>query len=765
MKNSIFCVLLLFSIFSSNAEILKHYDQNNLANAVAGYTEYIARMEPTGTGKITELGIWLNGNDLNGTAVISLYGHEGGTSFPQFEKDLIKPITIFKTKIGPEKILVVLPEAVITRNNQFFIAVKNLSSGTFLMCENSPATYTCTGTDGGTYYYSFFKSGNQWFNGNRKSFAVEATIIYDAKIPAKFTDVTDSLQLPFNILGSSIAWCDIDYDGFQDLLAGGRLFRNEKGKKFTEITNNVGLRGKPTASAFVDINMDGFADILFLGVGDSNFVFIRDIENKYTANYLPEIPPLKSISGLAVGDVTNDGLPDILVTQLWGIYPVPMPDYLFKNIGNCHFSDITKVLYPTHNGIDNFPNAVACDPANNTTWLSDNNKNKRSRGCSMVDYDNDGDLDIFISRYFLEQDGCYRNNGDGTFTDLARDCGIDVNKTSSNHGTGVDWFDYDADGDMDLLLPQFAHPAFNRQYDHRTTTIYRNDGPNGFYDTWKENGIEFEETYAGGTWGDLNNDGLADFVISAFYSCRFLKVYLQQPDHSFLLSTFDYEIEKLSSGEDLLLVDFDNDGKLDLITTNQNYIRIYRNTDNEAGNFVKIQFCNANGKPSSSIGAKVQVFANGNRQLFQLTPSHGIKMQKPLLVHAGLANAPYADSIIVSNSTTGFRKVFINVPANTLLMSPEATENKIPELISFPNPSNPDGLWLSFDGLQIVSIFVSDESGKLITTLADNVNYQTKEVNYFWNLTNANGNRVANGLYYISIQTGTSQNTIKVLVR
>src|ERR1017187_5418252 len=131
-----------------------------------------------------------------------------------------------------------------------------------------------------------------------------------------------------------------------------------------------------------------------------------------------------------------------------------MPTYLFTNDHHLGFTNVTTLLYP---------------PGGDTLLRY---------ACMFTDYDNDGKPDLYVSNYYLERDELWHNNGDGTFTNVIADKGIDLNSQGgSGHGTGVDWADYDNDGDLDLLLPMLAHPQYMQLYDHQSTTIYRNDGP------------------------------------------------------------------------------------------------------------------------------------------------------------------------------------------------------------------------------------------------------------------------------------------------
>lgn len=271
-----------------------------------------------------------------------------------------------------------------------------------------------------------------------------------------YEEQTEALGFPLNLSSRSMAWADYDGDGYLDLLVRGNLFRNINGDTFVNMTQDLGLFGNARANAFVDMNNDGLMDIILFHT--ENHLYLNNGDGSFTHSKL-DIPEFPSISSFSFADLNKDGYPDLFVGQLWGAYPVPLPNYLLFNNANLGFTDESKRIYKDYDGVNNYPHNIECDPSNSATFLSGGNRNRRSRGSQFVDFDNDGDLDLYITNYFLERDELYENDGDGSFTSVIEKTIIDINAGGgSNHGTGVDWADYDNDGDMDLLLPQFAHP-------------------------------------------------------------------------------------------------------------------------------------------------------------------------------------------------------------------------------------------------------------------------------------------------------------------
>jgi hypothetical protein len=135
-------------------------------------------------------------------------------------------------------------------------------------------------------------------------------------------------------------------------------------------------------------------------------------------------------------------------------------------------------------------------------------------GVGWSDYDNDGDMDLFVANRG-QPDQLYRNNADGTFSDVAPDVGIDYpqNEFPAN-SEGVAWGDYDNDGDADLFLANLS----------RTNPLYRNDGDGTFIEVTRDSGIILDRKYIGTSWADLDNDGDLDLHLTTVESPNLLYI-------------------------------------------------------------------------------------------------------------------------------------------------------------------------------------------------------------------------------------------------
>jgi hypothetical protein len=701
-------------VLLASIDTLRYYDPAIISAGLAyrgvnNATLQVARFEPKAPGEIQKIILTLGGEA--GSAILRIYGHEGGVPFPQLKRDIIAPITVQKSQSGIQRLVVELPTPIRIDNNQFFIGVSNLSSGVTLLTDTVAKAPSCQSSSGGNYYYQYLNFTNNWpDNGwrlGRSAYCIDVIMKLDKKSSPQYFVTANPQGIPENISNNSIAWGDFDKDDHLDLLLQGRLFRNKGDAQFEEVTAQYNLSGEPAASLFIDMDNDNDLDILFLRTAGS--VLYLNKGATFEPVTLTGIDSLKGISSFSVADINQDGYPDLFIGQLWSYYgpngPDALPNYLLINTGQNDFREESALR------------------------LRNKPPNRRSRGSMFVDYDNDGDMDLFVANYFLEPDELWENDGTGRFSNVAPNKQIDWYRLGvnfgSSHGTGCDWSDYDNDGDMDLLLPGLAHPGFMLQYGHQPTTIYRNNGaPNfTFTNLLNNTGIEYEETHAGGTFGDVNNDGFQDIFITTFYGCRYVDLYEQQADRKFRLKTFDYGIDKIVTGEDAVWVDFDNDGKLDLAGGDYGIFRLWRNQRNDIGNFTQLDLQAEKGN-RMAIGARVKVFAGGNVYMQEVNAGRGVRAQKPSRLHFGLGGAQAIDSVVVGwPDSSRSQEVFYNVRVGAInkiiqgkgtvtSISPINAAPKTGLFAAYPNPAGPELTLESEEAIEKIRLY--DLSGKLV---------------------------------------------------
>jgi hypothetical protein len=227
---------------------------------------------------------------------------------------------------------------------------------------------------------------------------------------------------------------------------------------------------------------------------------------------------------LAWGDYNNDGYDDLFITS----YAPDKPNELYRNEGDGTFS---PVLIPPF-----------------TTDIAS------SLAASWGDYDNDGDLDLFVANNIGSTNYLYRNEGSG-FTKIAND--PTVNDIGYAHGCS--WVDYDNDGYLDLFVAQYFPTQFNQ--------LFKNKG-DGTFEADTDNAIALEADFSvAGIWGDFNNDRLPDlFVANTNNSPNSL--YQNMGDGQFLKINDSPATTDVGNSVGGSWGDYDNDGDLDLFVSN-----------------------------------------------------------------------------------------------------------------------------------------------------------------------------------------------------
>jgi hypothetical protein len=469
--------------------------------------------------------------------------------------------------------------------------------------------------------------------------------------------------------------------------------------------------------AFLDYDNDGWMDIFLLGgrtlegvpPGSSNRLYHNNRDGTFTdvTEKAGLLEPAGWACGVCVGDYNNDGFEDLFLTY-YG------QNRLYRNNGNGTFTDVTEkagLLYP---------------------------KTRFGSGCTFVDYNRDGLLDVFVSNYLdvtietlpkpsLDILNCnyegvptncgpqglpaprhflYRNNGDGTFTDVSKESGIEKIKGSfgftavafdadedgwpdiyvacdatpslllmNNHdgtfreealirgvalgsggelmgGMGVGIGDYDLDGHIDLVKTHFQNQA---------TGLYHNNGKGEFDDVSAQAGVTRDRRFI--NWGtglvDFDNDGYPDIlIVSGTVYPELEKVYgAKYPAHSPRLlfrnqgnGTFVELGDEAGSGisarhmsRGCAFGDFDNDGDMDVLIMNRNEPPSLLRNDAPPGNhWLKVRL-EGTVSNRSAIGSRVIVRFGGKANAQCVTSQSSFLSAHDPRLHFGLGSATSAD--------------------------------------------------------------------------------------------------------------------------
>ncbi len=448
-----------------------------------------------------------------------------------------------------------------------------------------------------------------------------------------FGKVTGSTIVTESFKSFSCNWGDFDDDGDQDLFVGNRgtsvknsLFINDGDGNFSKAGSSYGAvvtdTGYTTGSSWGDFDNDGDLDI-FVPYNNNrgNYLFQNN-----GSSFSKISSPFGSGTGDsrtgAFVDYNNDGDLDIYVSNR------NQANYLYRNDGAGGFTRITTGDIVT--GV--FSLISGC-------WS---------------DYDNDGDMDVFIGTIDGEKNYLYRNDGGGDFERMLS-AGQPVSDTVDSSGGA--WADYDNDGHMDILVSNTADVNF----------LYRNNGDNTFS---RVDGFPADGGNSRGVvWADFDNDSNLDFFVTNRYGINYL--YMNNGYGGFEKVTSGPVTTDIHDSLGCAGADIDNDGDIDVFTINvsaANYLYVNDTQDN-GNNWVRVR-CTGTTSNTSAIGAKVRVkaavYGKTVWQMREISGHTSHMSQNSLITHFGLADAGIIEEIHVEWPSGNVQKLS-GVDVNQLL--------------------------------------------------------------------------------------------------
>ncbi len=438
-----------------------------------------------------------------------------------------------------------------------------------------------------------------------------------------FADVTRQMGLE-QVSSERVAWGDYNGDGFDDLLLDGpRLFRNDQGKQFIEITNTVGLSKltRTKGGTWADFDDDGLLDI-FVTTPATNYLLRNEFGDRFL-DVTEEVFGVENIfngrtEAAAWGDLNNDGWLDLYLAnyEKRGLARgVCYRDQLFVNSGNgrlCDYTYTARVMTDT----------PLC-----------------GRGVVWSDINDDGWQDILVANYRLQPNLLWLNDGFGHFIERARKYGIRGANVEGafGHTIGIAVGDVSNDGIMDLYISNLAHPRYLDFSDQSHLLIVHEDG---LVEQAEKSGIQFEETSADPSFADVDNDGDLDLYVTSIYPGRSSHLYRNEGKGQFTDITW-LSNTRVENAWGAAFSDFDNDGDLDLLVASSEAVRLLRNDGND-NKWLQVRInsrkCNRFG-----IGSRIRLSSSHSVQVREVRAGRGTGSQDSITAHFGLGGDDHQD--------------------------------------------------------------------------------------------------------------------------
>ncbi len=495
---------------------------------------------------------------------------------------------------------------------------------------------------------------------------VSAQTFVNVTAAAGIQHVQTTAALVSNLPGTAfmtggVAADDFDGDGLTDLVFTRLndvdiLYRNLGNGTFEPRTQAAGFTMPTLTNGVVsgDIDNDGDKDLyMTTTTGTANHLYLNDGNGVFTDAGPGRVAALangirRTGQGATFGDYDRDGYLD-LMTADWGNPVADSQSRLLRNVGASqpgHFEDVTSAA-----GLD--------------VYRTDRSYRFSPR---FVDLDRDGALDMAIASDFGTSQ-LFWNNGDGTFTDgtLAAGVGTDHNGMGSTFG------DYDGDGDLDWFitnitadpnLPPTGFGGWNR--------LYRNDGNRQFTDVTAEAGVRDSRWSWGTTFFDYDNDGDLDLIATnGFTAAGWVddRTFLWQNNNGVFTDVSEVSgITDTLQGRGLVHLDYDNDGDLDVVIVNNEAAPIlYRNDGGNANGFLRVKL---EGRLSNrdGIGAFITVtpdLDNPEMQMvWEVDGGSSFLSQNERIAHFGLGDGNAMVDLVTIEWPSGLVQHQYDVPAN-----------------------------------------------------------------------------------------------------
>ncbi len=506
------------------------------------------------------------------------------------------------------------------------------------------------------------------------------------------------MKYPFETLGGAVAALDYDNDGFIDLFflngapspehlrtdpaSFNRLYKNNGNGTFTDVTEAAGLTGRgikgyPQGVAVGDYDNDGFVDIYVTNYGD-NVLYHNNGDGTFTdvtakAGVAMSRYPFKASACWV--DVDNDGRLDLFVTHYF--------QWTFKDNADdyCGQRKPGYRAYCTPDVFKPLPNVLFRNNGDGTfTDVSEqagmNRYLGKGMGVAIADYDNDGWMDIFVTNDKMPN-FLYHNEGHGVFTETALRAGVYANENATMvSGMGCDFNDFNNDGLPDIFYADLVSEAF---------TLFTNMGKGIFIDNTFPSGLGLLSAKHSG-WSnkfcDLDNDGWKDIFVAGSHVVD--NIELVKPEERYKEPCFMYrnlgngkfedisprmgpDFQVVGANRGVAVADFDNDGSLEVAVCRLNDTALlFKRKGGTANHWLLLQLQGTKSN-RDAIGTRIQLTTPSGLKQYQLvSTANGIYSASDKRVHFGLGGETSVKALEIQ-WPSGLRQTLQDIKADQIV--------------------------------------------------------------------------------------------------
>ena len=549
--------------------------------------------------------------------------------------------------------------------------------------------------------------------------------------------------------GGGVALVDINNDGFPDIimatadtaLGSGKIkvFRNNNGASFTDITSSSGIDFQSSGLKCIvagDFNNDGFRDIYIASWYSGNRLYKNNGNGTFTnvtAAAGVDMPAHYQSSISSWFDFNNDGYLDLYVGNYGGIESVgDEKNVLFKNNGNGTFTDVTQSAGVADSSMKK-PLAVLC-----------------------FDYNDDGWQDIIIANDKQQRNTLFKNNGDGTFTDVTLTCGI----FCIADGMGLSIADINHTGNMSVYLSNGIQGNF----------LFKNNGGGTFTNISGTSGIRMNKNCWGANFFDYDNDGWDDLYITASLGIDMCDGFFKNNRN---LTFTDYVSQAglvdSCQSHGSAVGDYNNDGYPDLFVTEvDSNMHVNKNTGGP-NHWIKLK-CTGTESNHDAIGTSITAYYNGTMCKKVILGGTSYLSCDDVVQIFGIGTANVVDSLVI-HWTNGLVETARTLGANNIYYAVEGSgiigihniSSEIPKAYNlsqnYPNPFNPaTKINFSIPENGFVNMKVFDLLGREV---AVPVNQNLKAGIYSVDF---NASNLSSGIYFYELRTDKFSETKKMIL-